>query len=60
VRALGIRRRCLKDESMYLVYLDLPFNSALNRNAEEKDGSAAVKPSRTRVRGTKKTSANDT
>jgi 16S rRNA G966 N2-methylase RsmD len=40
---LDILRRYLKDESVDLVYLDPPFNSAQNDNAffQEKDGSAA-------------------
>jgi len=40
---LDILRRYLKDESVDLVYLDPPFNSAQNYNAffQEKDGSAA-------------------
>ncbi|MCW5553177.1 MAG: site-specific DNA-methyltransferase [Verrucomicrobiae bacterium] len=41
---LDILRRYLKDESVDLVYLDPPFNSAQNYNAffSEKDGSAAA------------------
>lgn len=41
---LDILRRYLKDESVDLVYLDPPFNSAQNYNAffQEKDGSAAA------------------
>jgi len=41
---LDILRRYLKDETMDLVYLDPPFNSAQNYNAffSEKDGSAAA------------------
>ena len=41
---LDIMRRYLKDESVDLVYLDPPFNSAQNYNAffQEKDGSAAA------------------
>jgi len=41
---LDILRRHLKDESVDLVYLDPPFNSAANYNAffQEKDGSAAA------------------
>ena len=41
---LEILRRYLKDESVDLVYLDPPFNSAQNYNAffQEKDGSAAA------------------
>lgn len=41
---LDILRRYIADESIDLVYLDLPFNSAQNYNAsfQEKDGSAAA------------------
>ncbi len=41
---LDILRRYLKDESVDLVYLDPPFNSAQNYNAffQEKDGSGAA------------------
>jgi len=41
---LDILRRCLRDETVDLVYLDPPFNSAQNYNAffQEKDGSAAA------------------
>ncbi len=41
---LEILKRYLKDESVDLVYLDPPFNSAQNYNAffQEKDGSAAA------------------
>ncbi len=41
---LDILRRYLKDETIDLVYLDPPFNSAQNYNAffQEKDGSAAA------------------
>ena len=41
---LDILRRCLKDESVDLVYLDPPFNSAQNYNAffHEKDGTDAA------------------
>ncbi|MBI3853741.1 MAG: site-specific DNA-methyltransferase, partial [Verrucomicrobia bacterium] len=41
---LDIMRRYLKDETVDLVYLDPPFNSAQNYNAffQEKDGSAAA------------------
>jgi site-specific DNA-methyltransferase (adenine-specific) len=41
---LEILRRYLKDETVDLVYLDPPFNSAQNYNAffQEKDGSAAA------------------
>ena len=41
---LDILRRYLKDETVNLVYLDPPFNSAQNYNAffQEKDGSAAA------------------
>jgi 16S rRNA G966 N2-methylase RsmD len=41
---LDILRRYLKDETVDLVYLDPPFNSAQNYNAffSEKDGSAAA------------------
>ena len=41
---LDILRRYLKDESVDLVYLDPPFNSAQNYNAffQEKDGAAAA------------------
>ena len=41
---LDILRRYLKDESVDLVYLDPPFNSAQNYNAffQEKDGTAAA------------------
>ena len=41
---LDILRRYLADESVDLVYLDPPFNSAQNYNAffEEKDGTAAA------------------
>jgi DNA modification methylase len=40
---LGILRRYLKDETVDLVYLDPPFNSAQNYNAffHEKDGTDA-------------------
>jgi 16S rRNA G966 N2-methylase RsmD len=40
---LDILRRHLKDESVDLVYLDPPFNSAQNYNAffHEKDGSSS-------------------
>ena len=41
---LDILRRYLKDETVDLVYLDPPFNSAQNYNAffQEKDGTAAA------------------
>ena len=41
---LELLRRYLKDESVDLVYLDPPFNSAQNYNAffQEKDGTAAA------------------
>ena len=41
---LDILRRYLADESVDLVYLDPPFNSAQNYNAffQEKDGTAAA------------------
>ena len=41
---LDILRRYLKDESVDLVYLDPPFNSAQNYNAffHEKDGTEAA------------------
>ncbi len=41
---LDILRRYLKDETVDLVYLDPPFNSAANYNAffQEKDGTAAA------------------
>jgi site-specific DNA-methyltransferase (adenine-specific) len=41
---LGILRRYVKDETVDLVYLDPPFNSAQNYNAffQEKDGTAAA------------------
>jgi site-specific DNA-methyltransferase (adenine-specific) len=41
---LDILRRYIKDETVDLVYLDPPFNSAQNYNAffQEKDGSAAA------------------
>ncbi|MGA2030480.1 MAG: DNA methyltransferase [Verrucomicrobiota bacterium] len=41
---LDILKRYLKDETVDLVYLDPPFNSAQNYNAffQEKDGSAAA------------------
>jgi site-specific DNA-methyltransferase (adenine-specific) len=41
---LDILRRYIADESIDLVYLDPPFNSAQNYNAffQEKDGSAAA------------------
>jgi site-specific DNA-methyltransferase (adenine-specific) len=41
---LDILRRYVKDETVDLVYLDLPFNSAQNYNAffQEKDGTAAA------------------
>src|SRR5437667_12522137 len=41
---LEILRRYIKDESVDLVYLDPPFNSAQNYNAffQEKDGTAAA------------------
>jgi site-specific DNA-methyltransferase (adenine-specific) len=41
---LDIMRRYLEDESVDLVYLDPPFNSAQNYNAffQEKDGTAAA------------------
>ncbi len=41
--SLDILRRYLRDETVDLVYLDLPFNSAQNYNTffQEKDGSAA-------------------
>lgn len=41
---LDILRRYLKDETVDLVYLDPPFNSAQNYNAffQEKDGAAAA------------------
>ena len=41
---LDILKRYIKDESVDLVYLDPPFNSAQNYNAffQEKDGSAAA------------------
>ena len=41
---LDIMRRYLDDESVDLVYLDPPFNSAQNYNAffQEKDGTAAA------------------
>jgi hypothetical protein len=43
---LDILRRHLKDETVDLVYLDPPFNSAQNYNAffHEKDGTDAAKP----------------
>jgi hypothetical protein len=41
---LDILRRYLKDETVNLVYLDPPFNSAKNHNAffHEKDGTDAA------------------
>jgi len=41
---LDILRRYIKDESVDLVYLDPPFNSAQNYNAffQEKDGIRTV------------------
>jgi adenine specific DNA methylase Mod len=41
---LDILKRYIKDESVDLVYLDPPFNSAQNYNAffQEKDGTAAA------------------
>src|SRR5256885_15193751 len=41
---LDILRRYIKDESVDLVYLDPPFNSAQSYNAffQEKDGTAAA------------------
>ena len=41
---LDILRRYIPDETIDLVYLDPPFNSAQNYNAffQEKDGSAAA------------------
>jgi 16S rRNA G966 N2-methylase RsmD len=41
---LDILRRYLKDETVDLVYLDPPFNSAQNYNAfsQEKDGTGAL------------------
>ena len=41
---LEILRRYIKDETVDLVYLDPPFNSAQNYNAffQEKDGTAAA------------------
>ena len=41
---LDILKRYLKDESVDLVYLDQPFNSAQNDNAffHEKDGNAVA------------------
>jgi len=41
---LDILRRCVKDESVDLVHLDLRFNSAQNYNAffQEKEGAVAV------------------
>ena len=41
---LDILRRYLKDETVDLVYLDPPFNSAQNYNAffHEKDGTGAA------------------
>jgi len=41
---LDILKRYIKDESVDLVYLDPPFNSAQNYNAffQEKDGTDAV------------------
>jgi 16S rRNA G966 N2-methylase RsmD len=44
---LDILRRYLKDESVDLVYLDPPFNSAQNYNAffHEKDGTEAASSS---------------
>jgi 16S rRNA G966 N2-methylase RsmD len=41
---LDTLRRYLKDETVDLVYLDPPFNSAQNYNVffQEKDGSAAA------------------
>ena len=49
---LDILRRYVKDESVDLVYLDPPFNSAQNYNAsfQEKDGSAAASQVRVRTR----------
>jgi DNA modification methylase len=46
---LDILRRYLKDESVDLVYLDPPFNSAQSYNAffQEKDGNAAASQIRT-------------
>lgn len=45
---LDILRRYLKDESVDLVYLDPPFNSAQTYNAffHEKDGTASHKKTR--------------
>ena len=58
---LDILRRYLKDETVDLVYLDPPFNSAQNYNAffHEKDGTAAASTSRktSRARTTSKTAA---
>ena len=39
---LDILRRYLGDETVDLVYLDPPFNSAQTYNAGEKDGTAAA------------------
>jgi site-specific DNA-methyltransferase (adenine-specific) len=41
---LDVLKRYIADESVDLVYLDPPFNSARNYNAffQEKDGSAAA------------------
>lgn len=48
---LDILRRYLKDETVDLVYLDPPFNSAQNYNAffQEKDGSAAASQIKNRL-----------
>ena len=51
---LDILQRYLADESVDLVYLDPPFNSAQNYNAffQEKDGTAAqIQPLRMRGSG---------
>ena len=49
---LDILRRYLKDETVDLVYLDPPFNSAQNYNAffHEKDGTRRRQPD-SRLRG---------
>ena len=41
---LDILRRYIRDETVDLIYLDPPFNSAANYNAffQEKDGTAAA------------------
>ena len=57
---LDILQRYLKDETVDLVYLDPPFNSAQNYNAffHEKDGADAAsqgfRPSRSHGAGTRK------